>query len=620
MNTGTTHNRSNKRTGNNNRMSSRTEKRGGGRSATASSAGGSVRGSAGGSVRGSAGSSARGSAGSYSGSSASSGTPFSVVASRIAFIAITGLLLLFGLVMLYSASSITSYAQFDDYSAVFSKQVIFVAIGVVCALIIALIPYEKFSFNFSLAALVFTIPLLAIALIFGDDALGARRWLDIGFTNLQPSEFAKIALMLVMVHLVERCRTHGYSRALIFFMIVACAIPIGLIVAAPDLGTTIIAVVGILAVLWFGGIPRWVVGLLGLAVLIFGAIAIVGTGFRSARMVAWLDPTSDPLGDGYQILNSYYAFGEGGILGVGLGLSRQKFHWLPMSENDFLFAIVGEELGLVGALLVALLFMGLVIASLRIARNAPTATGSMIAGASGVIIGSQAFLNMLVVVGGLPTTGKPLPFFSAGGSSIIATMILVGLILSVSRQSQEANVYDFRREQFEVVDGGGAFADKARSVLSRLPNPAAAVAGAVRPKPTAVRTQGVRQQSGRPQTARSAGSRASQTPHTRVPLTQHTRTAAAQRAQTTAAQSSLRRVPRVEQTKRVEHTRRVDTEKVIPISRGRAEKSMREAQSLRQSREARSQTTGAQRPRSEGAISMSSLRRNRVRRSGGGVA
>jgi cell division protein FtsW len=456
--------------------------------------------------------------------------------------------------MLYSASSIYSYNLNGDYTAIFFKQMFLVAIGLIVALAVALIPYQKYRLPLCVVALLVTIALLIIVLFQGDDALGARRQMDIILTTLQPSEFAKIAVMLVLAHLVDRCRTDGYSPRLILLMIIACAVPLGLIIIEPDLGTTIIAMTGILAVLWFGGVPKRIVGLLALGTVALGIIAIAGTGFRQTRISSWLDPWSDPQVSGYQLLSSYYAFGGGGVTGVGLGLSKQKFNWLPQGENDFLFAIVGEELGLIGALVVMLLFVGLVVMALRIAAGAPDARGAMLAGASGVVIGGQAFLNMLCVVGAFPTTGKPLPFFSAGGSSIISTMLLVGLILSVSLQSSDATVYDFRREQFTVVQGGnrrGTRAGTAGSVLSRLPNPAAAVSALL---PRTAATDRKRAVPGRVASGRPAPGR-------------------------------------------------MPPGKVVPISRGRAQRSLRERE---------------RRVRAEAPLSMASLRRNRVRKTGTG--
>ena len=536
----------------------------------------------------------------------------SVLFSRVVFLVIVACLVVFGLVMLFSASSIYSYNQTGDYTSVFFRQTIFIAIGALLVLGIAIVPYQKFSAKLCVIALLVCIPLLILVFALGDAALGARRWIDLGFTTLQPSEFAKIALMLVLAHLVDRCRNEGYSRTLIVIMIVACVVPIGLIVIEPDLGTTIISVIGILAVLWFGGVPKRIVGILTISLVIMALLAITGTGFRQTRITSWLDPESDPLGSGYQLLSSYYAFGGGGFFGVGLGLSKQKFNWLPQSENDFIFSIVGEELGFIGALIVVVLFIALVIISLRIAANAPDALGSMIAGSSGVIIGGQAFLNMLCVVGALPTTGKPLPFFSAGGSSIISTMILVGLILSVSLQSSETNVYDFRREQFSVVIGGGqkgAAASAASSVLTRLPNPAALVASMFH-KPVA-------------QTRRKAPlSSGKVVPISRGRAERHMRD-----AQTARQPQTNRRSPTPRQTqsaRQVQPARSPQANRQVQVSRQSS--SLSRARSARQPQTVRNRTykqtphhtaSASMQRRAEAPLSMSSLRRNRVKRAGG---
>lgn len=568
-------------------------------------------------------------AGSATGSTVHSGTSSAVLLSRVGFLVTVACLLVFGLIMLYSASSVYSYNQSGDYTAVFFKQTIFVAVGAVLALIIALIPYQTFSFKLCAAALAICIPLLIIVMA-EDAALGARRWIDFGFTTLQPSEFAKIAMMLVLAHLVERCRNEGYSKALIGLMIFACIVPLGLIIIEPDLGTTIIAVIGILAVLWFGGVPKRIVAALTLGMVLLAVLAIVGTGFRQTRITSWLEPESDPLGSGYQLLNSYYAFGGGGIFGVGLGLSKQKFNWLPQSENDFLFAIIGEELGLVGALLVMVLFMALVVMALKIAANAPNALGAMIAGGSGVIIGAQAFLNMLCVVGALPTTGKPLPFFSAGGSSVISTMILVGLILSVSLQSSGSTIYDFRREQFSVVTGGnkrGSASGGRGSVLSRLPNPAALVSG-LRVGAGAKGSQGsgAQRKQGAQGAQRSAGGRAQRMQGAKEGhTTQSTQRALQPVRSERRPQSSVQSDQRPRQASYLPRTSQVPKsrpaqDKVVPISRGRAERITRERQasSRRQELHQGASSEGQTRRQAKAPVSLSSLRRHHVPKTGSG--
>ena len=191
-----------------------------------------------------------------------------------------------------------------------------------------------------------------------------------------------------------------------------------------------------------------------LALMVVAGVGLAAYGFRSDRILAWLKPWENTDGVAYQIVNSFYAFGDGGIFGLGLGMSRQKYSYLPEAHNDFIFAIIGEELGLVGSLAVILLFMLFIYAGLQIAHRAPDLMGRMLAGASTVIIGFQAFLNILCVIGLLPITGKPLPFISYGGSSIIASLIFVGLILSVSFHSTLNDPGERRRRGFQVIQGG----------------------------------------------------------------------------------------------------------------------------------------------------------------------
>jgi cell division protein FtsW len=207
-----------------------------------------------------------------------------------------------------------------------------------------------------------------------------------------------------------------------------------------DLGTTLICIVGILAVMWLGGVKPYIlitVVVLGVAFMVF---AVFGTGYRSGRLV-YLDPWNDGqggYGTGYNIIRSYYAFAEGGLFGVGLGNSHEKYQYLFASDSDFIFAVVGEELGLVGALTVIILFLVMLVAGLRISSMCPDAMGSVIAGAFTTMLVFQAFLNIGCTIGVFPTTGKPLPFISSGGSSMIASLAMVGFILSVSKGDDPA--------------------------------------------------------------------------------------------------------------------------------------------------------------------------------------
>ena len=202
-----------------------------------------------------------------------------------------------------------------------------------------------------------------------------------------------------------------------------------------DMGSAVVILVGAFVVMWLGGLPARFVAVLGIAVVVAGVFGIVG--YRADRVSVWLDPWSNQYDTGYQMIRSFFAFSEGGILGVGLGNSREKFLYLPEAETDFIFSIIGEELGLVGALFVIALFVAVLVCGLLIAKRASDDFGTMIAGGLTCMLVGQAFLNMACATGLFPTTGKPLPFISSGGSSVVASLLMVGIIMSVSRVAGE---------------------------------------------------------------------------------------------------------------------------------------------------------------------------------------
>lgn len=382
-------------------------------------------------------------------------TPRSIMSARLVLLLVALALLLIGFVMVYSSSSILALNEGSSTESYFIKQVGFALVGGVgCLIAWKLIPYQAWRGPFLWIAWVVAIALVIMTALVGSVGLGAQRWLYIGPVGLQPSEFAKIVFLLMAAKiLVDFQEEHiSLKGALIqgFFLIL---IPLMFIYRAQsDLGTTLICFVGIFVVMWLGEVPlRVMLGIL-VAGIVF-ALAASTVGYRSDRFV-FLNPWDDGeggLGGGYQLIHSYYAFAEGGLFGVGLGNSREKFLYLPEAETDFIFAIIGEELGLIGALLVIVLFLLLLYSGLRISRLAPDAFGQLIAGGFTVMIVFQAFLNIGCVIGLLPTTGKPLPFISAGGSSLIASLCMLGLILSVSQAPSAPNLYDQRRADLRVV-------------------------------------------------------------------------------------------------------------------------------------------------------------------------
>ncbi len=403
--------------------------------------------------------------------------PAHVLGPRLLLLVTVLALLLIGLVMVYSASTVEALSEGSNPAAYLLDQLKFAVIGVVCALVVwKFFPYEVWRGPLIWAVWGLAVGMLVLVAVMGTVGLGAQRWLSLGFISLQPSEFAKIAFILMGARILDRFRAGELAtRDLFVQAAVLILIPVLFLYRTQsDLGTTLIIFVGILAVMWIGEVPlRVILVILGIGAA-FAVVATVFTGYRSDRLLflnPW-DDGSDGYGNGWQLIHSFYAFADGGLFGVGIGNSREKYLWLPEAETDFIFAIIGEELGLVGAFGVIVLFLLLLYAGMRIARSAPDNFGAMIAGSCTIMLVFQAFLNIGCVMGVLPTTGKPLPFISSGGSSLIATLIMVGLVLSVSRAAGAPSVYDRRRDDLRIVraaptDAGARAGRSSRTQSSR---------------------------------------------------------------------------------------------------------------------------------------------------------
>jgi len=342
-------------------------------------------------------------------------------------------LTLFGLVMIYSASSITASVKEGSAWHYFVRQLIFIGLGTAVAFSLSRLDYRKLQSR-SMGLWMVGNALLVVTLVIGVVRGGARRWIPLGLFNLQPSELAKIACVLVVSAMaLEWMRGRTETQRFLGGVAMVAGIPSLLIILQPDLGTTLTLVAAVAMVLILAGIDwRWAMGAFvgGVALV---ALAIAVEPYRVKRVLAFLDPWADPQGKGYQTIQALLAFGTGGIDGVGLGLSRQKFFYLPEAHTDFILAIIGEEAGLLGALSVVAGMAIFVWAGFRIASGAKDPYGRLVAGGLTGMIAFQAALNMAAVTGLMPITGKPLPFVSYGGSSILVTMICVGLVLSVSQ-------------------------------------------------------------------------------------------------------------------------------------------------------------------------------------------
>ncbi len=353
--------------------------------------------------------------------------------------AIFALLLGFGLLMVLSSSSVTAFRTGGSSFGVFANQATFALVGLVLFGATQYLPVRLMR-SLSTAAVMFSILLLVAVLIPGVGKLvnGARSWIAIGGFQFQPSEVAKLALLLWMGHvLAARRSTLASPRSLLIPVLPVFILIAGLIMMQPDLGTTTALLIVFMACLFFAGAPWWMfASLAGLAVLGVTALALSAT-YRLARVLSFLNP--DPRSaSGWQLAQSLYGMGNGGVFGVGLGQSRAKWSYLPNADSDFIFAIVGEELGFIGAALLLLLFGLLAYTGLRIARRNVDPFVKIVASAGTVWLVGQAGINICYVVGLLPVTGIPLPMISAGGTSLIITMVVFGLLANFARSEPEA--------------------------------------------------------------------------------------------------------------------------------------------------------------------------------------
>jgi cell division protein FtsW len=348
------------------------------------------------------------------------------------------LLLTVGVIMVLSASFASAYYELGNETGgnptyYFARQLVFAAGGVGVMFLCSKFPpsfYRRISGIVMLTALG---TLLAV-LVIGSKVNGARRWIDLGFTTFQPSEIAKIAVILYFSALICRYkdRMRSFRHGILPFAGILLLI-VALLVAEPHLSASII-ILAIGAVMLFIGGARlyWFVG----GATLLGAVAFVVVRFfpyASARITTWRDPFSDLTGNGWQIVQSLYAIGSGGLMGLGLGQSRQKYLYLPEEHNDFIFSVLSEELGLIGAILVLTLFALLIVRGYWLAMHARDRYGFLVGTGITTLLALQVFLNVAVCTNLIPATGISLPFFSYGGTALLIQMAEMGVMLSISR-------------------------------------------------------------------------------------------------------------------------------------------------------------------------------------------
>lgn len=349
-----------------------------------------------------------------------------------------------GLIMVMSASSPTSLSETSSSYAYVKRQAISAALGIVAMILISKIDYRIYK-KFDKIIYIAVIILLASVAVVGSSSGGAKRWISLGFLSFQPSEVAKIGLIIFYATLLTNNKEHNSEAKKGFFYPLAFLIPIVAILVGVQnhlSATILIALIVSVMMLMAGTKLRYFltfgsVGAGAGAMALFAYAKMTGKGlFRIQRLVTFLNPFADVQGNGWQIIQSLYAIGSGGLFGVGLGNSTQKYLYLPEAHNDFIFSIIAEELGFVGCAFVIVLFALFIWRGILIAMKAPDMFGSLLAVGITSMVGLQAIINIAVVTSSMPNTGMPLPFFSYGGTSLLILMASVGILLNISRASQ----------------------------------------------------------------------------------------------------------------------------------------------------------------------------------------
>jgi cell division protein FtsW len=373
-------------------------------------------------------------------------------------LAVIAALCAFGLVMVYSASEALGYQAYGNPNYFFERQILWLGLGIALMLGAARLDYHRWR-NWAGKLAVVTLVLLLAVLVphIGTQVLGARRWIVVGPLSVQPSALATLMCILALsTWLCARGPAVRSRRIVRDFGLLLFGVLL-LVVLEKDLGSSIIlAGIGVVLIALAGARKRHLVllvGVLGAA----GYLAITVEAYRATRIANFRDPFADPLNTGYQMVHSLYALGSGGWTGTGLGNSIEKFQWLPEAHTDFIFAIIGEELGLVGTLGVVGGFILLAWRGVRTSLRAPDTYGALVAGGITAWICVQAFLNIAAVTNVVPTTGVPLPFISYGGSSLAMTLLAVGILCNISAQGRRQGVN--RRAHVDRWRGNGGSPD-----------------------------------------------------------------------------------------------------------------------------------------------------------------
>ena len=358
-------------------------------------------------------------------------------ANFVLLTAIVSVLCIIGAVMVLSASSVTAIGAYGSAWFFFKRQLIWLLLGAIAFVVMSRIPYtlwQKYSKHIIIASLAMLVLVLIPGI--GIEAYGARRWLGFGSWRFQPSEFAKIALVVFAADfLTRKVKSMGSFKEIIYPIVITSTLFMGLVFIEPDYDSTVVLVMIVASIMLMSGIPMKFLGKIALPIIVIAAVGVFLEPYRRDRILAFSDPFADSSNTGYQIVQSLIALGSGQTTGTGLGAGKAKWLFLPNAHTDFIFSIIGEELGLVGSLSVVLLFVAFILLGIRIVLSCKDRFAALMATGIVAWIGGQAIINLMAVIGLLPVSGITLPFVSFGGSSLLISLGAAGILANIARTS-----------------------------------------------------------------------------------------------------------------------------------------------------------------------------------------
>ena len=351
------------------------------------------------------------------------------------FLIIVLMLVIYGLIMVFSASSASAHYYQGDTLYFIKRQLLWAVLGIIAMLVISKIPY-KIIYKFAMPIFILSVVCLVLVPFIGNEVNGAKRWLGIGPLGFQPSELAEFAMIIFLSKLLadNKFNLNDYVKGFWAYLCIIGGVALIILVEPHLSGAVVVALTSLVLLYMAGAQMKHMLTLLPLGGVALAA-AIIIEPYRMKRFTTFLDPFADTLGNGWQVVQSLYAIGSGGLFGLGLGQSRQKFLYIPEPHNDFIFSIICEELGFIGAAFTIILFIMLIWRGIRISILAPDKFSSLLSGGIMAIVAIQVLLNIAVVTSSMPATGVPLPFFSYGGTSLLFMLASMGVVLNISRYS-----------------------------------------------------------------------------------------------------------------------------------------------------------------------------------------